>query len=58
MNFVTQFTTEQRIIQTMVEMNRNQCKGCRYEHSSYVQSPCLKCERFPKDVLPDYYEEK
>ena len=34
------------------------CKGCRYEHVAYVYSPCLKCERFPKEVLIDYYEKR
>ena len=39
-------------------MTRQQCKGCKYEFSAYVVSPCLKCERFPKEELKDYYENK
>jgi len=39
-------------------MSINNCKGCKYEFSAFVQSPCLKCDRFPKEELKDYYESK
>jgi len=39
-------------------MSFRQCKGCVYEYSAFVQSPCLKCERFPKEKLIDYYEKQ
>ena len=34
---------------------REKCKGCIDEFKALVQSNCLKCERFPKEKLKDYY---
>jgi len=39
-------------------MTNQQCKGCKDEFKAFVNSSCLKCERFPKEKLKDYYELK